>query len=117
MSEAQASFLLLFGDVAVIVEVAEEDDEGDAVTKHKCVHGIWEVTVCKKVVTRVQQEHHKLNLRVGGGRNVASDYFTPTHTHCAERMCSPAAGMSGVFSTTGTSACEGRWQPGHSRST
>lgn len=71
MSDAQASFLLLFGDVAVIVEVAEEDDEGDAVTKHECVHGIWEVTICKKVVTRVQQEHHKLNLQ--GGGNVTSD--------------------------------------------
>lgn len=46
-------FLLLFVDVALIVEVAEEDDERDTVTKHKYVHGIWEVTLCEKVVTRV----------------------------------------------------------------
>lgn len=39
------SFLLLFGDVAAIVEVAEEDDEGDAVAEHQHVHGVWEVTV------------------------------------------------------------------------
>lgn len=93
MSEAQASFLLLFGDVVVIVEVAEEDDEGDAVTKHECVHGIWEVTVCKKVVTRVQQEHHKLNLRGWGGGGTSLQIILHPRTHCAERMCSPAAGM------------------------
>lgn len=52
-SPVLVSFLLLFGDVAAIVEVAEEDDEGDAITKHERIHGIWEVTLCEKVVTRV----------------------------------------------------------------
>lgn len=66
----------------MIVEVAEEDDEGDAVTEHECVHGIWEVTICKKVVTRVQQEHHKLNLQ--GGETLLQIIFTPTHTMCRE---------------------------------
>lgn len=61
--EAPLSFLLLFVDVALIVEVTEEDDEGDAVTKHIRVHGSWEVTVCEKVLTRVQQEHHELHLK------------------------------------------------------
>lgn len=42
--DALVLFLLLFVDIALIVEVAKEDDEGDTVTKHKYVHGIWEVT-------------------------------------------------------------------------
>ena len=73
-------FLLLFADVAAIVEVAEEDDEGDAVTKHKCVHGIGEVTVCEKVVTRVQQEHHKLHLEGKGSLQIILRKNTHTHT-------------------------------------
>lgn len=73
--EALSLFLLLLlVDVALIVEVAKEDDEGDAVTKHQYVHGIWEVTLREKVVTRVHQEHHKLHLK--GKRT-----FQMLHTH------------------------------------
>lgn len=59
---ATVSFLLLLAEVALIIEVAEEDDEGDAVTKHHHVHGVWEVTLCEQVVARVHEEHEKLHL-------------------------------------------------------
>lgn len=66
----------------MIVEVAEEDDEGDAVTEHKRVHGIWEVTLCEKVVTRVQQEHHKLHLE-----GEMSLHIIFTHTRARAHTC------------------------------
>lgn len=47
------SFLFLPAQVALIVEVTEEDDEGDAVTKHHQVHGVWKVALCKQVVAGV----------------------------------------------------------------
>lgn len=47
----------------MIVEVTEEDDEGDAVAKHKHVHGVWEVTLCEQVVACVQEEEQKLHLQ------------------------------------------------------
>ena len=43
-------FLLLLVEVALIVEVTEEDHEGDAVGKHQKVHGVGEVALCKQVV-------------------------------------------------------------------
>ncbi len=55
-------FLLLLVEVALVVEVTEEDDEGDAVTKHQHVHGVWEVALCEQVVARVQQEQQELHL-------------------------------------------------------
>lgn len=55
-------FLLLFADVAVIVEVTEEDDEGDTVTEHQHIHGIREIALCEQVVASVQEEQHKLHL-------------------------------------------------------
>lgn len=57
------SFLLLPVQVALIIEVGEEDDEGDAVAKHHSVHGVGEVTVCEQVVARVQEEEEKLQLQ------------------------------------------------------
>lgn len=65
----------------MIVEVAEEDDEGDAVTEHERVHGIWEVTLCEKVVTRVQQEHHKLHLEGEMLRQIILHRLARAHTH------------------------------------
>lgn len=56
------SFLLLFAEVALIVEVTEEDHEGDAVTKHEQVHGVWEVALSEQVVARVQEEQRELHL-------------------------------------------------------
>lgn len=41
------SFRLPLVEVALVVEVAEEDDEGDAVSKHHYVHGIGEVALCE----------------------------------------------------------------------
>lgn len=81
------SFLLLFGDITVIVEVAEEDDEGDAVTEHERVHGIWEVTLCQKVVTRVQQEHHKLHLEGEMLRQIILHRLAAhAHTLCGQEV-------------------------------
>lgn len=36
-----------------MIEVTEEDDEGEAVRKHKQVHGLGEVALCEQVVARV----------------------------------------------------------------
>lgn len=55
------SLLLLLVDVALKIEVTEEDDEGDAVTKHHRVHGVGEVALCEQVVARVKEEQHKLH--------------------------------------------------------
>lgn len=54
-------FLLLLVEVALIIEVTEEDDESDAVTKHQHVHVVGEVALCEQVVARVQKKHHELN--------------------------------------------------------
>lgn len=78
--EAPVSCLLLFGAVAAIVEVAEEDDEGDAVTKHERVYGMWEVTLCDKVVTRAQHEQHKLHLE----GEMSLQIILHTHTHVVQ---------------------------------
>lgn len=48
-------FLLPLVEVALIIEVAEEDDEGDAVTKHQHVHGVGEVALRHQVAARVQE--------------------------------------------------------------
>lgn len=61
-SDREHLFLLLFADIALIVEVTEEDDEGDTVTKHQHIHGIWEIALCEQVVASVQEEQHKLHL-------------------------------------------------------
>lgn len=61
-SDSGHLFLLLFADVALIVEVTEEDDECDTVTKHQHIHGIWEIALCEQVVASVQEEQHKLHL-------------------------------------------------------
>lgn len=55
-------FLLRPVQVALIIEIGEEDDESDAVAKHHSVHGVGEVTVCEQVVARVQEEEEKLQL-------------------------------------------------------
>lgn len=47
------SYLLLLVEVALMIEVTEEDDEGEAVRKHKQVHGLGEVALCEQVVARV----------------------------------------------------------------
>lgn len=56
-------FLLLLAEVALIIEVTEEDDESDAVTKHSYVHGVGEVALCEQIVARVRKKHHELDLR------------------------------------------------------
>lgn len=60
--EWSASLLLLLAEVTLVVEVAEEDDERDAVAKHKHVHGIGEVALGEQVVARVEEEEHELHL-------------------------------------------------------
>lgn len=60
--ECDSLFLLLLAEVALKVEVAEEDDEGDTVAKHHHVHGVGEVTLCEQVVARVQEKQQELYL-------------------------------------------------------
>lgn len=55
-------FLLFLVEVAVIIEVTEEDNEADAVTKHHQVHAVGEVALCKQVVACVQEKQQKLHL-------------------------------------------------------
>lgn len=62
MTHHRLLFLLLLAEVALIIEVTEEEDEGDAVSKHHDVHGVGEVAVCKQVVASVEEKHHKLHL-------------------------------------------------------
>lgn len=62
VSTAGVSLLLLLVEVALIIEVTEEDDEGDAVTEHHQVHEVGEVALREQVVTRVQEEQQELHL-------------------------------------------------------
>ena len=55
-------FLLPFVMIALIIEIKEEDHEGDAVDEYQRVHGVGEVAVCEQVVARVQEEQHELHL-------------------------------------------------------
>lgn len=54
--------LLPLADVALVVEVAEEDYQRDAVAKHKHVHGIGEVALGEQVVASVEEEEQELHL-------------------------------------------------------
>ncbi len=77
-------FLLLLVEVALIIEVTEEDDEGDAVTKHHHVHGVREVTLCEQVVACVQEEQQKLQLQMQSGEVQISSlrkYTRTVHTY------------------------------------
>lgn len=58
-------FLLLLLEVALVIEVTEEDDESDAVTEHQHVHGVGEVALCEQVVARVQEEQQELQQLEG----------------------------------------------------
>ena len=62
-------FLLLPVEVALIIEVTEQDDEGDAVTEHHHVHGVGVVALCEQVVARVQEEQQKLYLERQTGKS------------------------------------------------
>lgn len=117
--EWSSSLLLLpLAEVTLVVEVAEEDDERDAVAKHKDVHGIGEVALGEQVVARVEEEEQELHL-VRGRRFLcrSTARLLDCSTGCWRRRRLPAAGTWGISSTTGTSACVGRWLPGRSTST
>lgn len=58
----QLLFLFPLVEVALIIEVTEEDDEGEAVSTHHHIHGVGVITFRYKVVARVYDEHHKLHL-------------------------------------------------------
>lgn len=116
------SFLLLrLPEVALIIKVTEEDDEGDAVTNHHSIHGIRVVAICEQVVRCVHNDQDKLHLerRHSSDRFNDSNMLVRTFLNISLQSWrrSPAAEMSGTVSTTGISACEGRVQPGHSKST
>lgn len=50
------------GHVALVVEVAEEHDEADAVGEDDGVHGVGKVTLGEEVITSVCGEKNKLQL-------------------------------------------------------
>lgn len=50
-------------EIALIVEVTEEEDEGDTVTKHNYVHRVREVALGKQVVAGVKEEEQELELQ------------------------------------------------------
>lgn len=54
--------LFLLAEVALVIEVTEEDNKNDAVSKHYNVHTVWKVTLGEQVVACMQEEHHKLHL-------------------------------------------------------
>lgn len=62
MSTAGVSLVLLLVEVALIIEVTEEDDEGDAIAEHHQVHEVGEVALCEQVVACVQEEQQELHL-------------------------------------------------------
>ena len=49
-------------DVGVVVEIGEEDDEGDCVTDEGVVHPLWEVAVDVERVDGVDYGQTKLEL-------------------------------------------------------
>lgn len=65
-------FLLLLVEVALIIEVAEEDDEHDAVPEHRRVHGVGEVALGEQVVAGVHEEQKKLHLEKSFGEKFRS---------------------------------------------
>lgn len=50
-------------DVALVVEVAEEQDEAEAVGKHNRIHGVGEITLCEQVIASVCGQKYKLELK------------------------------------------------------
>lgn len=59
-------FLLLSAEVALVIEVTEEDNESDAVSKHHNVHTVGKVTLGEEIVACVQEEEDKLHQLQGG---------------------------------------------------
>lgn len=57
-----ALLLPLLAEVALVVEVAEQDDQRDAVAKHDDVHGFGEVALGEQVVAGVEEEEQELHL-------------------------------------------------------
>lgn len=78
------SLLLLPADVALIIEVAEEDDEGHAVAEDHGVHGVWEVAVGEQVVAGVQEEEQELQLQGCMGTGSSDSPGVCMHTDRAE---------------------------------
>ena len=94
---------LLFGKVAVVVEVTEESDEAERVGQHNHVHGIREVTVSEQVVGGVDGDYEKLELGGETGRRemtVADDQSDketlPPTQRCVRRHKKKASSQSQI---------------------
>lgn len=84
--------LPLSAEVALVVEVAEEDDQRDAVAEHKGVHGIGEVALGEQVVAGVDKEEQELHL-VRGRRRDLFVFLRRSHRSTTwRRRRLPAAG-------------------------
>ena len=66
MADNYRSFLNLFhlfAEVALVVEITEEENEADTIAKHHNIHGVREVALCEQVVSCVHCQKHKLHLQ------------------------------------------------------
>lgn len=55
--------LALFGNVALVIEVAEESDEAKCIGHHNDIHGVGKVAVSKEVVGCVESNNEELQLQ------------------------------------------------------
>ena len=53
----------LFAEIALVVEITEEENEADTIAKHHNVHGVREVALREQVVSGVRCQKHKLHLQ------------------------------------------------------
>lgn len=60
--EFELSFLVLFDEVASVVEVTEENDEAERICQNSDVHIVREVTVSKQIVAGMDSHYEKLEL-------------------------------------------------------
>lgn len=60
--EFELSFLVLFDEVASVVEVTEENDEAEGICQNSDVHRVREVTVSKQIVGGMDSHYEKLEL-------------------------------------------------------
>lgn len=60
--EFELSFLVLFDEVASVVEVTEENDEAERICQNGDVHRVREVTVSQQIVAGMDSHYEKLEL-------------------------------------------------------
>ena len=66
MADNYRSFLNLFhlfAEIALVVEITEEENEADTIAKHHNIHGVREVALREQVISCVRCQKHKLHLQ------------------------------------------------------